>query len=684
VDALDLPFGTDVEGKIPEDYAARSGKKILGEAFWLHLIATRPYPDSFDVPAGDPSRHSRKALKRIIRDDGAVTVCYYDDLLEYYNPKTYAYYCGDSSLAASANHMVMIVGWDDSFPKGRFLETPSEDGAWLVKNSYSSSWGDRGYYWISYDDASLVEGACFRAVSDDYGRIYQRDPLGMTENVSLDGGKTIWLANVFDAEGNDSIRAASFYTTDLETTYSVYLVPDFSGFPLSGDWSSRLVARGTKTYPGYYLISLDKSVSVGAGTKFAVVVKLVNPDYALPAAVEAPVADWYRSGATASPGESFWSVDGTTFSDLTEASFEGAKEANVCVKAFAAGTPESASTLSLRSFSVSPAPSAEESVAFIGTASGGTGPYRYWFDFGDRSVVGGGTGNSASHRYDYAKAYTARVTVEDASGHRATRTMSLDVRPFSSTERPVAGPDGAATLPADFRRWSGASKAEGTLGVSGDAPGVHVTISLAAGRKNLKGSGPVSINLKSGDFSEEDPRRSWVGYYGGVRGDYFYEAAKLRIVVSPDANLTGPVLLRGIRFVLRSADLVEDSSHRNIEELESRFALFGGEKPTSTDFLCHDYVLNRFAQSDSSGTVGLFLPDLRLVLSDDAEGAGTYGTLISRADGKYEAILTVWEKSDAAVPSGGSSSGGCDIGPGTGGFLALIFVVGVVRLLRSV
>lgn len=47
------------------------------------------------------------------------------------------------------NHFVLLVGWDDA------------RGAWLVKNSWGTSWGHRGYAWVAYGSNNVGTSAAW-------------------------------------------------------------------------------------------------------------------------------------------------------------------------------------------------------------------------------------------------------------------------------------------------------------------------------------------------------------------------------------------------------------------------------------------------------------------------------------------------------------------------------------------
>jgi len=281
------------------------------------------------VPAKSSATDNDGIKEAILTYGGLAVSLYYSSAS--YNSTTYAYYYS----GAGTNHEVTLVGWDDNYDKSNFNTTPAGNGAYIAKNSWGASWGDNGYFYISYYDTVFGYDEIVAFVKGEsrtnYKRIYQYDPLGWTGNIGY-GGKTAWAANVFKAKATETITAVSFYTPSANSTYKVYIYKGVSGTtdPTNGTLAGSL--SGTIAHPGYHTLSLYKGVSVIKGQKFSVVVKFTTPGYNYPIAIEYPYSN-YSSLATANPGESFISPGGSSWYD-----FSAKEDANVCIKAFAGYT----------------------------------------------------------------------------------------------------------------------------------------------------------------------------------------------------------------------------------------------------------------------------------------------------------------------------------------------------------
>jgi C1A family cysteine protease len=265
-------------------------------------------------------------LKQAIYDNGAVDIAYaYDE--EYDNEEDAAYY---NNVDTEANHEVSVVGWDDNFSSTLFKTEPPGDGAFIVKNSWSDGYGDKGYFYLSYYDTSIEIGAQYFPGDDspNYSRIYQYDPLGWTGSKGYSTGDktTAWFSNMFMASPNASkIRGVAFYTPVANSAYELYLYKNSSpGNPRSG--TQVLKKSGTVVKPGYNTISFNEA-AVAANKPFSVVVKLTTPGNDLPIPIENRVAD-YSSAASSCEGQSYISQNGTTWTS-------GAGNFNVALKALA-------------------------------------------------------------------------------------------------------------------------------------------------------------------------------------------------------------------------------------------------------------------------------------------------------------------------------------------------------------
>ncbi|MBI4857363.1 MAG: bacterial Ig-like domain-containing protein [Acetobacterium woodii] len=278
---------------------------------------------------------SAAAIKQALMDGGALYTSMYSGALDdvrYFNSNTSAlYYDGDDYT----DHDVAIVGWDDNYPRSNFVNSPPGNGAWIIRNSWGSDWGDGGYFYMSYYDTyagSNVTAFHNAEATDNYSRVYQYDPLGDTSARGYrDSSNTVWGANIFTAAASENLTAVSTYALAPNTTLEINVYTNVSdGAPTSGTLKTTQTA--SFQHGGYYTINLNNPVGLVAGQKFSVVIKYNTPGTDDSVPVESPIVN-NSSAASANPGESLMSRTGSGGWYDVSAKDEG----NICIKAFTGG-----------------------------------------------------------------------------------------------------------------------------------------------------------------------------------------------------------------------------------------------------------------------------------------------------------------------------------------------------------
>ncbi len=311
-------------------------------AAWLGPVDEKddPYGDDVSPDNRQAARHLEEAVIMENRDDemiksaiykyGGVETSLYVEMTysgqssNYYNEKKAAYYYTGSERP---NHDLVVVGWDDTFPKENFTEKPSRDGAFICRNSWGSGFGDGGYFYVSYDDVNICRKAIVYSrlgSADNFDHIYQTDYLGWVGQMGF-GKESAFFANVFKAEREENLAAVSFYATGPDTTFSIYMVHDFQDADSLAD--REFILTGETRYAGYYTVRLPEQIPLRKGERYAIVVNIHTPGSDRPIAIECENGEMTRSMTTAD-GEGYMSLYGQLWHRAENT------PCNICLKTF--------------------------------------------------------------------------------------------------------------------------------------------------------------------------------------------------------------------------------------------------------------------------------------------------------------------------------------------------------------
>ncbi|MCL2030244.1 MAG: lectin like domain-containing protein, partial [Oscillospiraceae bacterium] len=274
-------------------------------------------PDLTDTATAGTVTSYRNQIKQAVSDYGAVTAGYYTPgSTSGSNQTGVSYY----TTSTQPNHDVLIVGWDDGYERTSFSPQPPGNGAWLVKNSWGPSWGQSGFFWMSYYTPLRTVAAVTGYdpdFNDEMYTIYEYDEFSMNSRLET-SASSIHYANVFDCtEENKRLTQVILYVDNPGKPHTIYTAVGDSGTNKIALLDTALngpaaVETFVPQYPGYYTRTLNiPNLEVGQ-TRFAVAVK-VEGSGGLSIVLEGKGG--YSSQATSDAGQSYYKLAADSWVD---------------------------------------------------------------------------------------------------------------------------------------------------------------------------------------------------------------------------------------------------------------------------------------------------------------------------------------------------------------------------------
>lgn len=193
----------------------------------------------------------------------------------------FVFYDNSEPDANKYTHGVLIVGWDDE------LSHAGGKGAWIVKNSYGTGWGNKGYFTIAYGSAGI--GSSLSTVtgwekSSSFKKLHFYDDAGHTTQTNNgEFFKPNQVLAVFISEGTEIAQTVEFWSNDTAIV-NLQIYSQFSNGNLSDKLYESLELK--IPYAGYYSIDLSPNIELKKDDEIVVVLEIKNQSNLFPIAVD--------------------------------------------------------------------------------------------------------------------------------------------------------------------------------------------------------------------------------------------------------------------------------------------------------------------------------------------------------------------------------------------------------------
>ncbi len=249
-------------------------------------------------------------VKQMIMEHGAATVGVNADSKYWKDHSGKLYSSFDGGKVETANHEVLIVGWDDDYSASNFRDEPEGDGAWICRNSWGDGVGEGGFFYLSYyDETTAISNAAAYNVAmpgedDWYDNNYQAAGfLNRTISTLDDSLNTVSAysdaANpygvMYEAQGKETLKAVGLMALDMYQQYDleIYVNPSVENGNITFTTQDEpaLWQKVSAVSGGFHTFPLEKAVDLEKGDTFLILVKPATDGRLVYEAAEDTISD---------------------------------------------------------------------------------------------------------------------------------------------------------------------------------------------------------------------------------------------------------------------------------------------------------------------------------------------------------------------------------------------------------
>ena len=284
------------------DKGTDSFKSIYGSKYIFNDNKDKPseaYASEFHVQDVSQIRgnyDNNALIKQMVMEHGGATIGVNSEekFWSKNHGNLYSHFGGE--LPPTANHEVLIIGWDDDYDASNFSAKPEANGAWLCKNSWGDKTGSDGFFYLSYyDETAAVSNAAsysVKAKGDEryYDNNYQVGGFITNEISALEDTKNTVTAYtessnpygvMYTSIGDEQLKAIGLMSLDAYRQYelSIYLNPTEGDEELSLKDLGKpvLTQKISSVSGGFHTYELENQIDLKAGDNFFILIKPHTP-----------------------------------------------------------------------------------------------------------------------------------------------------------------------------------------------------------------------------------------------------------------------------------------------------------------------------------------------------------------------------------------------------------------------